>query len=117
MSGPKFDHECRLIPTAVLENVDDHTIESCRALFPGIRTYTGAPFPPEPVVVRRDSSRDVLRQQSELIAKYAAHCESKAATCSNVATLVEYQHRAKLARDISLIYFRAATLEDSTCSN
>lgn len=76
-------------------------------IFAEERTYNGfIPDPPD------NSARDVLREQSELISKYAAHCERKASTCSNVATLLEYTQRAKLARDMSLIYFRAATLED-----
>lgn len=70
-------------------------------------------LPPEPAVPRSSSARDVLREQSELISKYAAHCERKTEVCSTVATLLEYTARAKLAREIALIYFRAATLEDS----
>lgn len=80
------------------------------------RTYNGFTpepgFPAQPPNLGVASARDVLREQSELIAKYAAHCEGKTSTCSNVATLLEYTARAKLARDMSLIYFRAATLED-----
>ncbi len=68
-------------------------------------------FHSEPAVAQPSSARDVLREQSELISKYAAYCETKASTCSNVATLVDYSQRAKLARDIALVYFRAATLE------
>lgn len=113
---PKFDNECRLMMPPVAENNhDDHTLESCKAKFTDPRSFNRpAPDPKLPdsdVDPVAAMSRDVLRAQSELIAKYAAHCESKTSTCSNVATLLDYTRRVTLAREIALIYFRAATLE------
>lgn len=110
-----YDTSCRLpapapsMPRIELEIPDDRTpLKNCRCAFPN---SGGTPFPGDVAAVVPRGPRDVLREQSELIAKYAAHCEAKASTCSTVATLVDYSERAKLARDIALIYFRAATLE------
>lgn len=108
---PLYDTSCRIPTPVAVEYVDDRTAESCRSMFPDIRTYRGTSFPPQPPNLGVASARDLLREQSELIAKYAAHCEAKASTCSTVATLLEYTERAKLARSIALIYFRSATLE------
>lgn len=61
-----------------------------------------------------DPSRNLLRLQSELISKYAAELDKFMQTheCRrNCDTCTELRSRATLARDISLIYFRAATLE------
>lgn len=64
----------------------------------------------------RDSGAvDVARGQAELLSRYAAEldkvmetheCRRKCTTC------VELRSRATLARDMSLIYFRAAELEN-----
>lgn len=108
-----YDTSCRIpMPIDVTEIPgDDRTIESCRAQFPNTEPFRGVPFPPQPPNLGVSSARDVLREQSELISKYAAYCERKTEVCSTVATLLEYTARAKLAREIALIYFRSATLE------
>jgi len=90
---------------------DDRTAESCRNMYPDPR---GTSFPPQPPNLGVASARDVLREQSELISKYAAELDKFMQTheCRrNCDTCTELRSRATLARDISLIYFRAATLE------
>lgn len=100
---------------------DDRTIEDCKTKYVNHASFRGVPdvspnpvFPGEPVVTIRPSAGDVLRQQSELISKYAADLDKVMETheCRrNCTACAELRSRATLARDIALIYFRASTSE------